>query len=139
MALTLVLAACSDDTTKSMPDSGRPDSEDSTSGTTIEPTGDTSDTSDTSGETTDSTDTSDSSDTSDTSDTGESGDAGDTGEPEPEIPRPAMELASTAVVAFSPNYTMVLTSGQQTANSNAMASPSFRLEGGTVRMTGTQP
>ena len=141
MAFALVLAfaaaGCSNDGDVTDPQasfdgSGRPDDESTDDTDPTETEGDT--------ETTDSpTDTGDTGEeTGDTGEeTGESGEEG--GEPEPILPQSSMDMASAAVVTYSTNYTMVLVMGQSTTNLNSMSSPSYRLDGGTVRVSGSPP
>ena len=50
-----------------------------------------------------------------------------------------MALAAAAVVTYSTNYSMVLVVGQPTSNQHSMSSPTYRLDGGTVRISGSPP
>jgi hypothetical protein len=135
LGLALAVSGCSNDTAvkelTGSDDSGNPDGE-STGDT--DPT-ETDGSTETSGDPTEADTTGESTDTGD-----ESGDTGDGGgEPEPILPRSSMDMASAAVVSYSTNYTMVLVMGQSTTNLSSMSSPSYRLDGGTVRVSGSPP
>ena len=70
---------------------------------------------------------------------GMGGEGGMGGGVNPSPGAPGNAFVSSGNRASSTNYSVVHTTGQSTINQSLMTSPSYRLQGGLIGATGTQP